>query len=112
MQCKPDFVMAHSNLGNVLQEQGKFEEAVACYQRALHCKPDFAEAHGNLSMLWLLLDQYEKGWSEYEWRLRTKEFRTVAYQQPFWDGAARPEGTLLLHAEQGMGDALHHLARR
>ena len=28
--------------------QGKLDEAVACYRRALELKPDFAEAHSNL----------------------------------------------------------------
>ena len=29
-------------------DQGKLDEAVACYRRALELKPDFAEAHNNL----------------------------------------------------------------
>jgi cytochrome c-type biogenesis protein CcmH/NrfG len=29
-------------------EQGKLDEAVACYRQALVLKPDFAEAHSNL----------------------------------------------------------------
>ena len=39
---------AHNNLGNALKDQGKLDEAVACYRRALELKPDFAEAHNNL----------------------------------------------------------------
>ena len=31
-----------------LKDQGKLDEAVACYRRALELKPDFAEAHSNL----------------------------------------------------------------
>ena len=31
-----------------MKDQGKLDEAVACYRRALELKPDFAEAHGNL----------------------------------------------------------------
>lgn len=38
----------HSNLGNVLQSQGKLDEAGLCYQRALVLKPDLAEVHLNL----------------------------------------------------------------
>ena len=40
--------MAHSNLGVVLKEQGKLDEAVACWRRAVELKPDYAEAYGNL----------------------------------------------------------------
>ena len=39
---------AHNNLGNVFSDQGKPDEAVACYQRALQLKPDYADAHNNL----------------------------------------------------------------
>ena len=37
-----------SNLGNALQAQGKLDEAVAAYRRAIGIKPDYAEAHSNL----------------------------------------------------------------
>ena len=30
-RIKPDYAEAHSNLGNSLKDQGKLEEAVACY---------------------------------------------------------------------------------
>ena len=33
-----------------LKDQGKLDEAVACYRRALELKPDFAEAHNNLGI--------------------------------------------------------------
>ena len=31
-----------------LKDQGKLEEAIACYRRALELKPDYAKAHNNL----------------------------------------------------------------
>jgi tetratricopeptide (TPR) repeat protein len=39
---------AHNNLGAAFKDQGKLDEAIACYRRALELKPDFAEAHNNL----------------------------------------------------------------
>ena len=42
---KPDWAEAHANLGTALKEQGKLDEAVACYRRALELKPEYAEAH-------------------------------------------------------------------
>ena len=41
---------AHNNLGNALKDQGKLDEAVACYRRALQLRPDYAEAHNNLGV--------------------------------------------------------------
>ncbi len=45
---KADAASYHSNLGNVLQSQGKLAQAGASYQRALLLKPDLAEVHLNL----------------------------------------------------------------
>jgi predicted O-linked N-acetylglucosamine transferase (SPINDLY family) len=49
LELKPDYVQACNNLGNALKEQGKLDEAVACYRRVLETKPDDAEAYNNLA---------------------------------------------------------------
>ena len=36
---KPDYADAHSNLGNALKEEGRLDEAVASYHRALELNP-------------------------------------------------------------------------
>jgi predicted O-linked N-acetylglucosamine transferase (SPINDLY family) len=38
----------HNNLGNVLRDQGKLDEAAVCCRRALELQPDYAQAHNNL----------------------------------------------------------------
>ena len=45
---KPDYVAAHNNLGNVLRDQGKLDDALAAYHRALALRPDYVAAHVNL----------------------------------------------------------------
>ena len=45
---KSDFALAHSNLGNTLNELGRLDEAEASYTQAIALKPDYAEAHNNL----------------------------------------------------------------
>jgi hypothetical protein len=57
-------------------------------------------------MAWLLLGDYERGWAEYEWRWRTGEMHLPSFAQPRWDGAPLGGRTVLLYAEQGLGDAL------
>ena len=44
----PDDVEVHINLGNVLQDLGQADGAVACYRRALGLNPQIAEVHNNL----------------------------------------------------------------
>ncbi|MDA9308783.1 tetratricopeptide repeat-containing glycosyltransferase family protein [Amylibacter sp.] len=45
---KPDYADAYSNMGTVLQEQSKLEEAIEAYNKALSIKPDFAIAYSNM----------------------------------------------------------------
>ena len=43
--------MAHNNLGLLLADKGRTDEAMAHYQKALEINPDYAEAHNNLGTL-------------------------------------------------------------
>ena len=108
LQLRPDYAEAHSNLGVALGEQGKLDDAFACYRRALALKPDYAEAHGNHALLTLLTGDFEHGWAEYEWRWQTKgnRFARRHESRPLWDGRALAGKTILLHAEQGLGDTI------
>ena len=38
-------------MGIALQDQGKLEEAIEAYNKALAIKPDYAEAHRHLSLV-------------------------------------------------------------
>ena len=51
--------IAHSNLGNVLLDNGKIDEAIAQYSEALRIKPDFALAQDNLGIV--LVNQGKPG---------------------------------------------------
>ncbi len=42
----------YNQLGVENKRQGRWEEAVTCYEQALQLQPDFAEAHYNLGILW------------------------------------------------------------
>jgi tetratricopeptide (TPR) repeat protein len=46
--ARPDYVEAHSNLGNALQQQGKTNPAIASYRKAIGIDPTYAVAHMNL----------------------------------------------------------------
>ena len=106
LELKSGYADAHNNLGVALVSQGKLNEAVACYRRALELNPDYADSHLNRSFLWLLTGDFEHGWPEYEWRWRTKQISPRPFQQPLWDGSSLAGKTILLHAEQGLGDAI------
>ncbi|MGA7937412.1 MAG: tetratricopeptide repeat protein [Kovacikia sp.] len=107
--AQPDYVEAHISLGTALQEQGKFEEATACYDRALTLAPSNPQARYNRSLMYLIAGDYLRGFEEYEWRFKTGEFVPCPFPQPLWDGSNLRGRTLLLHAEQGMGDTIQFI---
>ena len=103
---KPNHAGAMANLGHALRAQGKFDEAMGVYQQLLDQSPDDPEGHMSRALVWLLLGDYERGWPEYEWRWKTKEFAGPQPAQPRWDGSPLVGRTILLTAEQGMGDTM------
>jgi tetratricopeptide (TPR) repeat protein len=107
-QANPRDAMAFTDLGNTWREQGKHREALAAYGQALSIDPQMAEAHFSRSFVRLLLGDYAAGWKDYEWRWRIPAFNAPArrFAQPIWDGREVARGTILLHAEQGLGDTL------
>ena len=52
---------------------------------------------------------FRQGWFEYEWRWKCSEFAGLAFHQPRWDGSPLAGRTILLHAEQGLGDTLQFI---
>ncbi|WP_333183646.1 tetratricopeptide repeat protein [Microcoleus sp. B3-D7] len=123
LELLPDFVEAINNLGRTFLEKGAVEDAIACYRRAIHLSPDHASAHLNLSLALLLVGDLENGLAEYEWRWQIKEFHTghscfltgpdntvsAREYRPLWDGSDLVGKTILLHAEQGLGDSLQFI---
>jgi len=108
---EPDYAEAHTNRGGVLRSLQRLDEAIASFDRAIALRPDLVTAHVNRSMALLLAGDFERGWRGYEWRWRgeggwcTSEKRS--FSQPLWLGETPLEGkTLLVYAEQGLGDTI------
>ena len=103
---KPDYPQPHNNLGNVLRALNRYQEAIAHFQQACAIKPDFGQAHWNEGAARLALGDFEAGWQKYEWR-RTLGVVKLRGPQPLWLGGGDLRGkTILLSAEQGLGDTL------
>jgi tetratricopeptide (TPR) repeat protein len=113
MQCyrqalhlDPSNPEAHNNLGIALFEQGRFAEAEESYGQAMRCNPDHKIALWNRSVLRLLQGDLPGGWPDYEHRFARPGLVPRSFTQPRWDGAPLLGKTILVHAEQGLGDAL------
>lgn len=106
LDINPDHATAHNNLGVLLRERGEHSEALRHFRAAISAKPDHAEAHVNEAMTLLLLGEMEEGWRHYEWRWRVKGAKPFASGKPLWDGGDLHGKTILLRAEQGLGDSI------
>ena len=47
LAIEPDEPTTLNNLGETLRQRDRFDEAIACYARAIHRAPDYAEAYDN-----------------------------------------------------------------
>jgi Flp pilus assembly protein TadD len=111
LAAKADEVPALYTLACVHAELGEPRQAIEWSRNAIAIQNDYAEAHGNLAVNLLLLGDFSAGLPEYEWRWRVKDFPSPQrhFQQPRWDGGPFAGRTLLLHAEQGLGDNIQFI---
>jgi hypothetical protein len=104
----PDHVNAWLNRGMALAGLNRHADALASYDKALSLDAGNADAHFNAALSLLTLGDYRRGFAEYEWRWkRTGMGGARSLRQPLWLGASALSGkTVLLHAEQGLGDTV------
>jgi tetratricopeptide (TPR) repeat protein len=106
LQLNPRDAELYCNLGSVLQDKGQLDEASAFYKKSLELNPGLPEAHWNMSLLLLMCGNLKEGWKGYEWRLLKKGSRPSVFSQPQWDGGSLIGKTLIVSAEQGVGDEI------
>jgi tetratricopeptide (TPR) repeat protein len=66
----PNAWLAQNNLGAILRQAGKPEEAIGYFKQALRIKPDLAEAHYNLGVTLARLERTHEAIEHYEQALR------------------------------------------
>ena len=96
------------NRGLVLQNMQRLPEALDSFDQALAMEPGYVNAYFSKSLTHLLAGQLQQGWQLYEWRWQYEGgFSPRPFAQAQWSGAENLLGkTILLHAEQGLGDCL------
>ena len=109
LEFRPDFAEVLNNLGNVFQLQGRIAEAAICYDQTLRIKPDFLLARCNRALLYLAAGDFASGWPDYEWRCEFPDFPKRTFAEPRWQGEPLAGRTLLVYAEQGLGDTLQFI---
>ncbi len=104
---KPDDADILVNLANVLKDSGRLDEARARYRRALSMDGQNAHAHYNLAMADLTQGRLQEGFQGFEWRWNAGG---MVVERDFpgqpWRGEPLNGRTILIYAEQGLGDTI------
>ena len=109
LSLQPSNVIALTNRANIYHDLKDFERATKSYELAIMVDPSHVDAYWNLALSQLSLGQYEKGWTLYEhrWSMPNFSVSTRQLKEPLWLGDVSLSGkTLLIQAEQGLGDSL------
>jgi Flp pilus assembly protein TadD len=106
MRQAPPEPEALVNLSSVQKERGAFADAEATLRQALRLAPENPVLRYNWSLLMLLLGRTQEAWDGWEQRFRAGAVPIQAFAQPQWRGEPLNGRTLLIYAEQGLGDAI------
>lgn len=111
LEINPYFSESLINIGEIYKEAGNLLEAIEFYKKAIDMNPDFPDAHFILACAYLSIGNFEEGWKEYEWRWKTKEFKTLKrdFKKPRWNGKDIGGKRVLLICEQGFGDTIQFI---
>ncbi|MGF1481488.1 MAG: TIGR03032 family protein [Cyanophyceae cyanobacterium] len=109
VNLEPHHADAYNNLGIIAHRQLYLEEAIAHFRQAIQRRERFPDAHFNLGMTLLLQGELKEGFAESEWRWQTQQFTPFVCRHPRWDGSNIEKQTILIHTEQGAGDAIQFI---
>jgi tetratricopeptide (TPR) repeat protein len=94
--------------GRALAALTRFEDALASYDKAIALRQDYADAEFMAALALLTCGDYARGFAKFEWRWRRTGMPAQEPRgRPLWLGGYPLAGkTILLHAEQGLGDTI------
>ena len=93
-----------SNRGIALQQLGRVDEAIACYEQALFVDRQHHAARVHRALALLAQADYERGWEEYEHRRFGEDWATPPEGVAEWQGEELSGKSIYVYAEQGIGD--------
>lgn len=98
-RLRPGHVETMLNLATVLRDLRRFDEAEACFNAVLAHTPANSGAHLARAVGRLVRGDLRAGWEGFEHRWHR-------FATPPWDGRPMGAATILLHMDQGFGDAM------
>ena len=105
LKINPNYAECYYKIGQAYQQIGQHHQAIKSYKQSVSVEPKNAEFHSQLGTTLLLTGDFKNGWMEYEWRRKIGKYKKY-FAEPFWQGNDLAGKTLLVYAEQGMGDTI------
>ena len=112
IEIQPDYADAYFNRGNVYAAMLDIPNACQNYDQALALNPNDVDVKFSKGNALLLAGEYFSGWHLYESRLQTQNAskNKRQFSKPLWLGDNDiGHKTILIHAEQGLGDTLQFI---
>ena len=108
LAANPRHVAALSLRGVALAALNRHGDAIDSFSRAIALDPRYAPAYLNRAFSNLAIGRYEAGWRDFEWRWTGSDTQIPLrrFSQPPWRGEDLRGRSILVHAEQGLGDAI------
>ena len=106
LKLEPDHADARHNLSVALMPLGQFQEAREQNQQALRINPAYTAALWQRALLRLQEGDFVGGWRDYEQRWAQPNKASPIFPQPLWSGGSLEGKTILVYAEQGLGDTI------
>ena len=108
LESQPDAANTWLNLSLAENDLMHVDQAIQAARRAVAADPGLPPAHTALSMALLMRGELIEGFAEYEWRSLMADFPSPKrrFAAPAWQGEDPRGRTIVLHDEQGVGDAI------
>lgn len=106
IKINPKNTASINNLALIVLHNGDYEQCMRLCAQSLEIDPNQPEVYETRAYCYLMFGEWEKGWSDWEHSVGNK-IRTLNWPHgndlPYWNGE---DGSLLLRAEQGIGDEI------
>jgi tetratricopeptide (TPR) repeat protein len=108
LELAPDWHASAHLLAQIHCRRNELEAAITTLRTGLRGPAVCQECHLSLGFLLLTRGDYADGWQEYEWRWQHggQTPGPAGCDKPVWDGSDLQGRTILVWAEQGLGDIL------
>lgn len=108
LRLAPNDFKILSNYGHSLLMKGDWDKALELDLKAIEANPKSPEPRLGAAQLLFYAGRLEEAWEHYEFRLstrrKTNQTQIYTHDIPMWQGQSLEDKTLMVTAEQGIGD--------